>query len=263
MHMNRDAAIIAIGSEMLGPTKVDTNSLRVTRMLEDHGIHVVRKAVVGDILGDLAAEIRHAVARADILITSGGLGPTEDDLTREALAAAFGLSMEIDPAIVERLEARFAARGMRMHEVNKRQANVFPGQTTLANERGTAPGFHLELGGKHVWAFPGVPHELEWMAEAYFIPWLDSVSGGRARWRRVLKVAGLAESGVEEMLKPYYTAHPGELLTILASAGQIEIHLSASGAEGESRAEIALREANCARSSACGSSAAMTTRSRA
>lgn len=236
------AAILAIGSEMLGPTRVDTNSLKITAALESYGVPLVRKAVVGDVLADLVAEIRHACLRADLLIVTGGLGPTEDDLTREALAEAFGLSMTVEPSIIEGIERRFAARGWTMPEVNKRQASVFVGQTMLANERGTAPGFHIEKDGKQVWSFPGVPHELEWMLETYFKPWLRESSGGRARYRRVVKIAGLTESGVEEKLKPYYESHAGELVTILASNGHIEIHLHADGGEEESRSSLAARE---------------------
>ena len=229
------AAIIAVGSEMLGPARVDTNSLKLAAVLERFGVPLVRKSVVGDLLRELVAEMRSA--SAELLIVTGGLGPTEDDLTREALVEAFGLTMEIDPSIVEAIEARFAERGWTMPEVNRKQANVFAGQTTLRNERGTAPGFHIESGGRHVWVFPGVPHELEWMIAAYLTPWLRSVSGGRERHRRVLKIAGMTESGVEEKLKPYYERHPGELVTILASGGQIEIHLIDT-----SREEIATRE---------------------
>jgi nicotinamide-nucleotide amidase len=230
------AAIIAVGSEMLGPTRVDTNSLKLTALLEEFNIEVVRKSVVGDHLGDLAGEIRFSFDRTDILITSGGLGPTEDDLTREALAKAFGLAMEIDQSIIDRLEARFAARGWKMPATNKRQANVFSGQTTLTNERGTAPGFHLQVEGKHIWVFPGVPHELEWMAATYLRPWLESLGKPR-RLRRIVKITGLSESGVDEQLKPYYDAHKDEPLTILASGGGIELHLLATEA-----AEIARRE---------------------
>src|SRR5436190_1105232 len=189
-----NAAIIAVGTEMLGPTRVDTNSLKATAVLETFGVPLARKSIVGDTLADLVAEIGFSSAHADILITSGGLGPAEDDLTREALAEAFGLRMQVDQSIIDKIEARFRARGTTMPEVNKRQANVFIGQTTLYNERGTAPGFHLEVRGKHVWVFPGVPHELEWMLERYFTPWLAEVSGGVARHRRILKVAGLTES---------------------------------------------------------------------
>ena len=139
------ASIIAIGSEMLGPTRLDTNSLKITVVLEDFGVAVARKSVVGDRLHDLVDEIRYCIEHADILITSGGLGPTEDDLTREALAQAFGLQMEIDQSIIDRIEKRFAARGWKMPEVNKRQANVFVGQTTLRNERGTGARFQVDL----------------------------------------------------------------------------------------------------------------------
>lgn len=236
------ASIIAIGSEMLGPVRVDTNSLRVTAALESHSVPVVRKSVVGDDLGSIVAEIDFAIGRSDIVVITGGLGPTDDDLTRDALVKAFDLETEIDPSIVERIEQRFAARGWRMPDVNRRQGVVFRGQETLRNEVGTAPGFHLRVRGKDVWVFPGVPQELEWMLGVYLTPWLAERSGGASRYRRVLKVAGLTESGVEEKLKPFYDAHPGEPLTILASPAAIEIHLVGDGSEAEARAFIAARE---------------------
>src|SRR5260221_277161 len=191
--LKRSASIIAIGSEMLGPTRVDTNSLKVTAAFESFGIGVVRKSVVGDTFSQLVDEIRYSLAHAGILITSGGLGPTEDDMTRDALKEALGLEMEVDAGIIERLEKRFAARGWVMPEVNKRQANVFIGQTTLTNDRGTAPGFHIEKDGKHIWVFPGVPHELEWMVSTYLAPWLATITAGQSRFRRVLKIAWMAE----------------------------------------------------------------------
>jgi nicotinamide-nucleotide amidase len=228
---------------MLGPTRLDTNSLKLTAALESFAVPVVRKSIVGDTLADLAGEIRFVLGHADILIITGGLGPTEDDLTREALVEALGLTMQVDPTIIDRLEKRFAARGWKMPEVNKKQANVFVGQTTLANERGTAPGFHIEHGGKHVWVFPGVPNELEWMIETYLTPWLASALGGASRFRRVLKVVGLGESAVEEKIKPFYDAHRDEPpITILATSGQIELHLAASGDEAAARAQLAARE---------------------
>ena len=237
-----NASIIAIGSEMLGPTRVDTNSLKITAALEDFGVAVVRKSVVGDRLQDLVDEMRYCTDHSDVLIVTGGLGPTEDDLTREALTEAFGLKTEVDQSIIDRIEKRFAARGWKMPEVNKRQANVFVGQTTLKNERGTAPGFHLQVKSRDLWVFPGVPQELEWMLETYFVPWLQQQVGSRKRYRRVLKVVGLTESGVEEKLKPYYEAHDHEPLTILSSGAQIELHLQADGSEAETKAAIASRE---------------------
>ena len=227
---------------MLGPSRLDTNSLKITAALEDYAVPLVRKSVVGDTLGDLIDELRYDLARAAVLIVTGGLGPTEDDMTREALAEAFGLEMEVDRGIVERLEQRFAKRGLKMPEVNKKQANVFVGQETLTNERGTAPGFHLRIGEKHVFVFPGVPHELEWMLATYFSPWLAAARGARARHRRVLKIAGVTESAVDERLKPYYDAHRDETLTILATGGQIELHVLADGDEAAAKAKIAARE---------------------
>jgi nicotinamide-nucleotide amidase len=240
--MNRTAAIIAVGSEMLGPTRVDTNSLKITAALETYGVPLIRKSVIGDLFGDLVAEILHAFERADLLIVTGGLGPTEDDLTREALTEAFGLKTDVDQSIIDWIEARFADRGWKMPDVNRKQGTVFVGQTTLRNERGTAPGFHIETSGKHVWVFPGVPHELEWMLGKHFIPWLAEESGGRARHRRVMKIAGMTESGVEEKLKPYYEVHPGELVTILATGGQIEIHLQSESPDFLSTREAEIRE---------------------
>jgi len=238
-----NAAILAVGSEMLGPKRVDTNSLKLTTALEAHGVAVVRKSVVGDLLEDLVDELRHASSRSDILLITGGLGPTEDDLTREALASAFGLRFDVDQSIIDRIEARFVARGIPMPEVNRKQGNVFRGQRTLYNERGTAPGFQLRIGaGKQVWVFPGVPFELEGMIATHLVPWLAELSGGHARYRRILKISGLTESGVEERLKPYYESHPGELVTILASPAGIEVHVIAEGSEEESQLILEQRE---------------------
>src|SRR4029079_2494227 len=116
------------------------------------------------------------------------------------IVKALGLKTSIDPAIIERLETRFRARGWTMPEVNRKQATVFVGQEMLPNERGTAPGHHLHVGDNHLWVFPGVPSELEWMIATYFIPWLERTTGGRTRQRRVLKISGLGESAVEEKL---------------------------------------------------------------
>jgi nicotinamide-nucleotide amidase len=261
-----NAAIIAVGSEMLGTQRLDTNSLSIAAALEKYAVALDRKSVIGDRQSDLVAELRFAARSADLLIVTGGLGPTEDDMTREALAEAFGLKLEVDRSIIEHLEERFASRGMKMPKVNERQANVFAGQTMLPNSRGTAPGFHLRLvldktenpgesalssgaaaasaadgrAEKRIFVFPGVPHEMEGMVREYLEPWLAEVSRF-SRYRRVLKIAGLGESAVEEKLAPYYVAHK-EPLTILASQGQIELHLQADGEEAAARAEIASRE---------------------
>lgn len=232
------AAIIAIGSELLGPERVDTNSLEITRALERHAIDVVRKTVVGDDPDAIGEELQRAMELAELVFVTGGLGPTEDDCTREAVAAACGLDLERDESLLSRLEQRFAERGMEMPAVNARQAHVFVGQTTLENPRGTAPGHHLELGGpskrRHVWIFPGVPWELEGMIENDLVPWLEthSVDGG-ALYRRIVRITGLTESAVEEKLASFYARRPGESFTILSTASEIQIHLKAGGTPDE------------------------------
>jgi nicotinamide-nucleotide amidase len=240
-----DAAILAVGSEMLGTERLDTNSLRISAALERYGIPLVRKSVVGDEERDIAREIGFDLEAADLVVITGGLGPTEDDRTREAVCQALGLELEIDRSIIEAIEQRFKARSIPMPRVNERQANVFKGQTTLHNDRGTAPGFHIEVrrGDRagHVWIFPGVPHELEGLVARYFEPWLATVSSG-SRVKRVLKIAGMTESAVEERLLPFYEAHQGEPVTILASHGQIEIHLTATGSEVAARERLQSRE---------------------
>ncbi len=237
-----NAAIIAVGTEMLGPTRLDTNSLKITEALERYAVATRRKSVVGDDVAEIASELQSALEQYDMVVVTGGLGPTDDDLTRQALVRAFNLIMETDQSIIDRIAARFAARGLNMPDVNRRQAVVFRDQRTLRNDRGTAPGFHLRVNEKDVFVFPGVPQELEWMVETYLVPWLAERCGAACRQRRILKVSGLTESGLEQKLQNYYEAHPDEPLTILASPSAIEIHLVADGDQDEARAAIAARE---------------------
>jgi nicotinamide-nucleotide amidase len=227
-----NAAIIAVGSEMLGTSRLDTNSLEITKRLEEWGVVLRRKAVVGDDLADMVAELRFAAGRHDVLIVTGGLGPTEDDLTREAVAEAFGLAMEEDTEILRRLEARFAARGFEMPVTNRKQAQIFQGQETISNDRGTAPGFHLSFdwqgAARHMWIFPGVPHELMGMIESRLVPWLSSLGLDRRVWR-VVRVVGLPESTADERLKPFYARHRDRPVTILASKGELQVHFYVHG----------------------------------
>ncbi len=144
MSIALKAAILAVGSEMLAPTKTDTNSLFVTDVLNRLGIEVAYKAVVGDDRQELGAQVDLALARHPILILTGGLGPTDDDVTREVVANRLGLRMDEDPVLVEAIRARFAVRGLSMPEVNRRQAMVPEGATVLENPRGSAPGLLIE-----------------------------------------------------------------------------------------------------------------------
>lgn len=237
------AAIIAVGSELLGPTRIDTNSLYLTRVLERNGVGLIRKSIVGDDESEIVREMRVALETCGLVLVTGGLGPTEDDLTREAVARACGLELEEDREILRAIDEKFSSRNLMMPAVNARQALVFRGHRTIPNPRGTAPGFHLELGehetAHHVWIFPGVPWEMEGMVETDLEPWLRSVHPSRGRYRRVVKITGMAESAVEERLAPFYEKHRGEEpVTVLATSYEIQLHLHADGLEAEAEARL-------------------------
>ena len=233
------AAIIAVGSELLTPFRVDTNSLFLTGKLNALGIDVVMKGVVGDDRAELAQLFRAALARADVVVFTGGLGPTDDDVTREAVAATLGRQLSEDVAITERMRARFAARGYKgpMPEINRRQAMVPAGAVVIENSRGSAPGLWLEEGAAVILLLPGPPRELHPMVEALVTGPLQSRAAGAPLIRRVLKIAGRIESQTDEKLQPLYRewdrATPRISATILAALGQIELHLSARDPSAE------------------------------
>jgi nicotinamide-nucleotide amidase len=226
------AEILAVGSELLTPHRADTNSLYLTARLNEVGITVRAKAIVGDDAGDLAAIFSQALARADVVMLTGGLGPTADDITREAVASALNLSLEENAEILAGIERRFASRGVAMPIINRRQAQVPRGATILPNPNGTAPGLWIDTGGRVVVLLPGPPRELQAMFEASVKSRLAARTGGRGLERRVIKITGRPESQVEEIAEPIYremTKWPISVqTTILAAPGQIELHLSAS-----------------------------------
>jgi len=230
-HVLSTAAIIAVGSELLTPLRLDTNSLFITEQLNAIGVDVVTKAVVGD-SGDELTHLFNAVrSRADVIVFCGGLGPTDDDITREAVAAALGRSIVEDESMTERLRARFAARGFAvpMPESNRRQAMVPHGATVIENSRGSAPGLWLEDGGRVVLLLPGPPRELRPMLTALVAGPLKARASGSVLLRRVMKIAGRIESQTDEVLQPLYREWeqmtPPIGATILAQLGQIELHL--------------------------------------
>ncbi len=224
-----DAAIIAVGSELLTPHKTDTNSLFITQVLNDLGIAVAYKAIVGDNRADLAAHLAHALARHKVLILTGGLGPTDDDLTRDVVAAHLGLTMDEDEAIVAAIQRRFAARGWKMPAVNRRQALVPRGAAVLANPNGTAPGLWLEHRGAAIALLPGPPREMKPMMAGEVRTRLAPRAGDVRLHRRLIRVSGRGESAVEEMVQPIYSGwlnqSPPIETTILAGLGQVELHL--------------------------------------
>lgn len=240
------AEIIAVGSELLTSAKVDTNSLYITARLNEIGIAVAAKAVVGDDRAQLASFLRQAAARADVVVVTGGLGPTEDDVTRDAAADAFGLELEEDPGIVQTIRARFESRGLAMPEINRRQAQVPRGARVLLNLRGTAPGLWIDHPGGRLLLVPGPPGEMRPMVDEWCAAEGPALAGGVCLATRVLKVANRAESHVDEIAQPVYTrwreAQVPISTTILAAPGQIELHLTATAFRRDD-AEAALARA--------------------
>jgi nicotinamide-nucleotide amidase len=233
MNVLRTAEILAVGSELLTPFRVDTNSLYLTGQLNELGIDVRNKGVVGDEPADIRARVLAALERADIVITSGGLGPTGDDLTRESVAAALGLTLAEDATVLAAIRKRFEHRGLQMPEGNRRQAAVPAGAAVLPNPNGTAPGLWIESDGKIVVLLPGPPRELQHIFQTDVKPRLGARSSGARVLRRVLKITGRAESIVDGVAQPIYATLAGASIpietSILASPGQIELHLSARG----------------------------------
>lgn len=225
------AEIIAIGSELLTPFRQDTNSLFLTEKLNELGIDVVHKSVVGDDRAQLASVARIALARTDVVIFMGGLGPTEDDLTRESVAEAMRLPLRRDPDIVAGLYARFAARRIKMTENNSKQADVITGAVVLPNNNGSAPGQwlegHYEGKKKVVILLPGPPVELKPMFVEQAYERLRAIAPPAAIATRVLKVALMPESECDSRCAPIYKEHNAVQTTILAGPGDIQLHLKA------------------------------------
>jgi len=219
------AEIIAVGSELLTPTRLDTNSLYLTEQLNRLGIEVVRKVVVGDQRDQIRDAFGEALGRVEVVVSIGGLGPTEDDVTRDAVAELLGRKLQRNDAVLRGIEARFRRIGRQMPEVNARQAMVPEGAQVLENSRGTAPGLWMETDGHIVILLPGPPPELKAVFSEEVEPRLAKRSRGPRLFRRELRVAGMAESEVEQHIAPIYTRYTDAATTLLASPGEIQIHL--------------------------------------
>ena len=233
------AEIIAVGSELLTPSRLDTNSLYLTRKLNEHGIDVVRKTIVGDDRERLAGELRRARESADIVIMTGGLGPTLDDVSREAATDALGRGLSFRAEVIEAMEARFRRMKRKISENNRRQAYVLEGAEVLANANGTAPGQWLEDEAGILLLLPGPPRELEPMFDEQCVPRLARIESEHQFHTVSLRVAGLPESEVDQRIAPIYSAEPRVATTILASPGEIQIHLRGQAATVEEAREIA------------------------
>jgi nicotinamide-nucleotide amidase len=235
------AEIIAIGSELLTPRFKDTNSLYLTEQLNALGIPVVLKTIVGDDESYLESAVRTSLARTPILIAIGGLGPTEDDVTRKVIARVLQRQLILNDEILAKLQRRFKARGVEMPANNARQALVLTGSDILENKNGTAPGLWVTAEKNHVILLPGPPSELKPMFEQSCMPRLHDLSGGMALARCVFRTAGLPESTLDARIAPIYTKYKNPETTVLAKPGQVEVRLTARG-KNQNEAERLLNE---------------------
>lgn len=231
------AEIIAIGSELLTPARTDTNGLWLTEKLNLIGIEVKQKTVVGDDDARLEEAIKDALRRSHVIIMTGGLGPTEDDVTRKVAARALGRRLLLDEKALETIREKFARMGRKMPEINSRQAMAIEGAEILDNPNGTAPGLYIEHEGHEVVLLPGPPREMHPMFENYVAPKLAARAGEVRVARRVLRVSGMGESTVDELIAPVYTQFKNPQTTILFNKSEVEIHLTAQG-KTEQEAEL-------------------------
>jgi nicotinamide-nucleotide amidase len=231
--MSHDAEIIAVGSEMLTSHRLDTNSLFITDQLNALGVEVRRKLVIGDDRPAIADAVRHALLRSDILILSGGLGPTEDDLTREAVADALGRSLILRQDLVEAIEERFRRRQRKMAENNKKQAYLIEGADVLPNPNGTAVGQWIESERRVVMLLPGPPGEMKPMFSGDCVTRLARRLPPQVIRSRQYRVTGMTESDLDSLIAPVYSKYSNPATTILASPGDIQIHIRARCATQE------------------------------
>ena len=234
-----DAEIIAIGSELLTPDRIDTNSLWLTSQLNALGVEVRRKLVVGDDRELLATAVRDSLDHVSIVILSGGLGPTEDDVTRDAVAQALGRSLVFRQDLLDALTERFERLQRKMADNNRRQAFIVEGAEPLPNSRGTAPGQWIECDGKMIMLLPGPPHELKAMFTVDCLPRLRRNLPAQVIRTLFYRVAGLGESDLDQLISPVYKPHANPVTTILAGAGDIQSHLRARG-ETDAQADALL-----------------------
>jgi len=237
------AEIIAVGSELLTPEKIDTNSLWLTEKLNEIGIEVMLKTIVGDDAARLEEVIADALKRSFLVITTGGLGPTEDDITRQVSAKAAGRELIYHKHLEDALRVRFRGYGYEMPEINKRQAYTIEGSAILPNPNGSAVGMMLETDGTFLVVLPGPPREMRPMFSDHVLPNLQKHSGNKLVRKRVICITGMGESAVDEAVSPIYRPYENENVntSILFTNKGIELHLIAHS-ENEDKANAVLDE---------------------
>lgn len=227
------AEIIAVGSELLTPTKIDTNSLWLTERLNELGVELKLKTVVGDDPVRLEETVRDALGRSDMVFVTGGLGPTEDDVTRQVTAAAVDRPLVYHENLETHLRERFRRWGREMPEINKRQAWVIAGAEVLPNPNGSAVGMYVDLGRTRLAVLPGPPRENQPMFNDFVLPHIREFSGEIVFRRRVLKVSGIGESALDEQIAPIYQAYENVQTSVLFNKSEVEVHLRAAAPTAE------------------------------
>lgn len=232
------AAILAVGSELLGSVRLDTNSLTLTRVLQSHGVELIAKEVVGDEEEMICEGVRTLLHRADLLLITGGLGPTADDVTRQGVAMACGRSLHLDQEVIAEIEEKFARLSVPMPGVNRRQAERIEGAEWISNRRGTARGMRLVHEGHTLFLFPGVPAELDGMIESDLDPWLTGHGSGESTSELTLRTACLPESAVEDRIAEAYERFGRTTISVLASPGEVLVKARATGSETHREARL-------------------------
>ncbi len=237
--MSVNVEIVSIGSELLLGQIVDTNSAWISQRLAENGANVYYKSCVGDNLNRMTEVLRIALERADVVITGGGIGPTQDDLTREAVADVFDVDVVIDPESLTELRERFQNRGFILTKNNERQAQIPDGATVIRNPNGTAPAFMVESDKGTIISLPGVPFEMKWLITNEIIPYLrDKYDLGETIHYRVLKVADLGESAVDHEIGHLIAESSNPTVGVLARPGQVDVRIAARAATIDAAIEL-------------------------
>ncbi|MCY4474693.1 MAG: CinA family nicotinamide mononucleotide deamidase-related protein [Chloroflexi bacterium] len=237
--MSVNVEIVSIGSELLLGQIVDTNSAWISQRLAENGANVYYKSCVGDNLNRMTEVLRIALQRADVVITGGGIGPTQDDLTREAVADVFDVDVVTDPASLIELHERFQNRGFILTKNNERQAQIPDGATVIRNPNGTAPAFMVESDRGTIISLPGVPFEMKWLITNEIIPYLQKKYDlGETIHYRVLKVADLGESAVDHEIGHLIAESSNPTVGVLARPGQVDVRIAARAATIDAAMEL-------------------------
>ncbi|HYX79599.1 MAG TPA: molybdopterin-binding protein, partial [Actinomycetota bacterium] len=221
------AEVLGIGTELLLGQIENSNARWISERLAEVGVDVLRHEVVGDNLERITEAFERALARADVVIATGGLGPTQDDITREALAAATGMRLVRRPEIETALRARFEAMGRRMPDSNLRQADVPEAGRPIRPQLGSAPGLAVDLDGRRIYALPGVPAEMREMMEGTVLRELRELVGSSTIASRILRCVGMAESRVAELLDDLFLGSTNPTVAFLAGGGEVKVRITA------------------------------------